>query len=1175
MAGATPLSEALIAALAEVLPDVDRERLAAAVRAATSRVDEAPEPDEAGDEVVDRYVARVAAAPSKAARAELLRELADVLEKDHEDTDRALSALLGAFEEAPRVGDLDRLVSLARWTGRWNEVDGHLETVLDGAADLDDDARASISLALATIRRDGLRDPKAALASLERARSESPWRTDALHALAGAYDAEGQTDKTVDVLATLAQKTMKPAQVRAALFRDLAARTEKMGDLERAAQHAERALELVPDDAAAHDTLARIYRTSKEWARLASVLERRANLTDGTARGELLLEIAEIYDRKLADDDAALEHYRAADALDPGRADVLSAIVRLLGERDAHAKRIALERLADVTADAVERAGLLRRAGEIAWSSDRDAEMAIDLLGCACDANPDDVDTVRALAELYRDRGDRDRAADLLEETAARDALRSRRSALLCDAAEAATLRGRVIDLYRAARAAEPADPRATRVLAEQYADDLPDHERVVVLAEVCADEAIEAPVRAARLRRLADAAAAIGDRVGSMWALISLMAVEPDDSEARTKLARHAYAAESWAMARTLIEAELEESESDLAPAECAELHFSAGRCANQLGDHEGARIHMATTLALDPSHRDALELRAQLDAADPLALVTLKLALAQAAPPDERGALLVEVGDLYVGLGDQASARAIYSEALILRPTDHALLTKCLDIIADQRDWAGSLDVLEKIIATEHDPAVRARYAHLAAVICRDELDTPDAATTRLWQAVDTDPGLFNAADDLEALLADASPEDRALFYYRRLEQLRTRQARDGETVRLWDQLAAACLELGRKDDAACALEVATRLEPAAADRRHKLADLYIEAGVDGYDRAILQHQEILRATKHRVASYEALLSLYLMTSQFEKARAVDEALAVIMPHVSIDRPPPVPEPMKLRDTAPTIPQKEWSALAFSDVDRLVSALVARIAPVLGSERIVRPEAVDQPRLRDGDASRFAKVFRHVASSLGVAGARTHIDPDQVEACKITLLKNRGVIAPVVVLGRPALTTRDDRALAFAIGRRLADLHPDRFARVLCPRVTELARIVELAIEIASADEKTAGGAVQHASKWLTDRLHPVDLDQVIAIGQLLRDRNADPVAAAQAWLDGTDRVADRIGIVLAGDLSTALRTLSPTSRPDHLIDLVWTSITEETFSIRSRLESWPTTRSSTRTA
>jgi hypothetical protein len=183
--------------------------------------------------------------------------------------------------------------------------------------------------------------------------------------------------------------------------------------------------------------------------------------------------------------------------------------------------------------------------------------------------------------------------------------------------------------------------------------------------------------------------------------------------------------------------------------------------------------------------------------------------------------------------------------------------------------------------------------------------------------------------------------------------------------------------------------------------------------------------------------------------------------------------------------------------------------------------------------------------------------------------------------VIAPVVVIGRAALTTRDDRTLAFAMGRRLADLHPDRFARLLCPRVTELARIVELAIDIASStstastDDKSPNSTLQHAAKWLTDRLHPVDLDQVIAIGQLLRERGADPVSAASAWLDGTERVGDRIGVVIAGDLATCVREIDRASRPDRLIDLVWTSITEETFTLRAHLESWPSARPTIRTA
>jgi tetratricopeptide (TPR) repeat protein len=1128
--------EALVRALTDALPDVDKERLrAAAAQAAASmalRPPRAPTADtvvaDPAEGVVDLYLERVAAAPDAAARAMLLRELADVLERDHEDAERALSARLNAFEQAPRLGELDRLAALARWTGRWYELDGHLETVRDGA-ELDGEARATIGLALAQVRIEGLSDRPGALAALEQARADAPARVDVLRALAAAYAEADRPRERVDVLAALADATPDVAG-RIALHRDVIAGAEALGDRARVVEHAERLLALVPGDEAALDQLEAIHRAAGNTRALADLLGRRAARAAGAARAALWREVARLHERELDDGASALDFWRLADTAEPGCVETLGALVRLLEARELHDEaRPAMARLAELTTDELERARLLRRIGEL------------------------------------------DGAAAALERAAVREE-GTMSSALLCDAAELCAAveakRPRVLALYRAALDSAEPDPRAAPALAELLWEDRAFAALVPILRGLVGDD-VALDVRVVRLRRLAEAAEAIGDTAAAIDALAALAGHAPGDLAVRSSLADLAFAAGDWARARASIDALLDAREDELPSFDCAQLHFRAARCALELGDRDAARIRVGTALALDPEHRDARLLRSELlvapDPSDPQALIAHKLERAQVVPPEERAAILVEIGDLYIQIGDTASARAIYGEALALRPSDHKLLTKCLEVIADQGDWAHSLDVLNRIIETERDSSVRARYTHLAARIFRDELDATDDAAARLWQAVDTDPGLFDAADDLEALLADADPGERARFYFHRLEQLKTREARAGEPARLWDRLADTCVELGQRADAATALEVATTLEPEAVERRARLAELYVEAGADGYDKAITQHQEILRGAKQRVASYEALLNLYTMTAQFEKARACDDALAIITPHHGART--ATVEPMVLRERTAGVSGRAWSALTFTDVDRLLSALVARVAPVFVTARPNQVvENVDLPRLRDGDSRGFARVLRHVVASLGIERPLVHLDAAQAAPCRIALRANRGALSPIVVLGAPVIAADvDERTLAFTLARRLADLQADRFARLLCPRPADLARIVELALAIAAAEEPT-GAQLGNTGRWLTGALHPVDLDQVVAIGGLLRERGVAPAAAAQAWLDGTEKVGDRIGVVLAGDVTTCVRAVErETHTTDRVVDLVWTSVTEEAFAVRAQLEGW----------
>src|SRR6185369_2651026 len=107
------------------------------------------------------------------------------------------------------------------------------------------------------------------------------------------------------------------------------------------------------------------------------------------------------------------------------------------------------------------------------------------------------------------------------------------------------------------------------------------------------------------------------------------------------------------------------------------------------------------------------------------------------------------------------------------------------------------------------------------------------------------------------------------------------------------------------------------------------------------------------------------------------------------------------------------------------------------------------------------------------------------------------------------------------------------LADLRTERIARLLCPRAGELAQIIELAA--APQDD-----ASSHAARWLATSLHPVELEQARAIGARLRERKVHPMTAAVGWLNATERAADRIGLVVVGDLAKCVKILGRENSP-----------------------------------
>ena len=940
-----------------------------------------------------------------------------------------------------------------------------------------------------------------------------------------------------------------------------------------AADCLERVLLIKPADAHANEALELFYRSVGEWPVLIDLLSRHTlHLTDDKQRAERFRDIGVIYERELGDDAGALDAFREADKLAPGDAEVLDAISRLavkVGVPDEEALD-ALDRLAALAKTPKERAKVLCRAAQLARLYDWDRAQRLFER-----ARVDDADLPEALdgfVQLHRDKGQLADAVKLLLEGAARPGMVKHKSRWLTDAAGYCVALGdttRAERLYREARVADPDNHEAGLALVELCLDTGSLAELAPILDELCRTTDDPGRLRGYLLQR-AKLSSELGDKTGARAALTRAVDLDPQDTGPRRELADMLFDAGQWTKSRPLLESLLED-EDLLPPARRVEIHFKIARCAFEVSDKDSALKHLGITLALVPDHREALQMRMDLDAADPFAHAAGQLALANLAPPEEKATRFAALGDRYTELGDRATAREMYREALAHRPGDHLLLTKFLGLVTEDGDWSYSLDVIQRLIDTESDRKVRARYRHLAGMIARDELEDHEMAVAWLSDALEDEPLGFTVADELEQLLA-SSPDADALirFYYRRLEHVRTEEGRKGERLRLWDQLGELCLQLGRPDDAVTAFEVGLTLAPDDAGRQQRLADLYF-ANPAHDAKAIAAHQAVLRGDRRRVESYKALRDLYLRTKQPEKARACDAAIELVdsleeridklfEPSKSLDM------PAANREHKPRAPltNEDFVALSRLDVDLGLSTLFAIVAPTFGVERArMRPPAPVPAKESELPAA-VARVLAQVLTSFAVKRPPVYVEKDQPAPCRLAMRARDGVLTPVLTIGKPALAKDvDEKELAFYLARQLADLRTDRIARLLCPRAGELAQIIELASAPAS-------DASSHAARWLATSLHPVELDQAMAIGSRLRERGVHPMSAALAWLAATERAADRIGFAVVGDLVTCVRLLerepqASGSDVNRVLDLIWSSVTEDVLGVRGRIEGW----------
>jgi len=923
-----------------------------------------------------------------------------------------------------------------------------------------------------------------------------------------------------------------------------------------AADCLERVLLIKPTDKKAFEQLEVFYRSTGEWPVLVDLLGRHAlHSENDKERAELYREMAFIYDRELKDEGAALDSYREADRLEPGRSEVLEGLARLSLEVGQEEEALsAAERFGTSVVDPKERAKALCKAADLARLQNWDK--AQQLYEEARKADPDLKDAVEGLASLLRDKGELSAAIQLLVNAAEHN--EAERSRWLVDAADFCVALGDTDwakQLYKDARIADPLNYKAGVALVEICWDSGDLVELAPILDLLCRTTDDPQRLRQYLIQR-SKIAALVGDQTGARNALARAVEIDPEDVAARRELADMLFAAEQWLKARTLIEGLLVD-EDMLPPGVAVELHYKVARSARELGDQEAAAKHVDIALALAPDHRDARLMRTELGGADAITNIEDQLALANTAPPDERATRFAAIGDRYVEIGDRAAAREMYREALSHRPGDHVLLTKFLELVTEEGDWSYSMDVVQRLIDSEKDPKVRARYRHLAGMIARDELDDSDRAAELFGQAIDDDPFNFAAADELESLL-DADDDRKALatYFYKRLDQVRNNEGRDGERLRLWDHLGELLLELDNHDDAIVAFEVALSLDADNLERRKRLADLY--ASDSRHDvKAIAQHHAILRTNKRQLDSYKALRTLYERIRQPERARACQEALDVMS-----ETKKPVDGAPRTETSLRTLANEDWLVLTKLDVDLQLSALFAVVAPPFAVERARMRPPIAVPAKEHELPAYVQRVFTRVLGALATPRPPAYFEADQANACKMVMRLREGVLVPVMVFGKPVIEKQvDDHELTFHLARQLADLRTERIARLLCPRAGELAQIIEL----ASAPQGEAGS---HAARWLTTSLHPVELEQARAIGGRLRERNVQPMGAALSWLAATERAADRIGLVVTSDLPRCVKIIEREpggTDATRVLELAWSSVSEDVLNVRARVEGW----------
>lgn len=353
-------------------------------------------------QVMDRYLPHLVTDDEKVAT---LRELARVQEAKLGAKHVAFLQYCRALQLVPADDQTrEQVERLADETGSHEELAAVYEEVADEVPR--GPLAERLYLTLARVHDQKLDDAAAAETSLRKILEFDPTNEMALERLASMFARRGQNK---EYIVSLEQKLEAAASLekRKEILREIArVYDEQMQNPDEAESALVRALELEPD----LDTLAvlvALQKRRKNYPAVASTLMRMRDIAPTPEdRSRIQVEIAQIYERELGDEEAAVEGYRQALEFDPGNTTALDSLERLYSKLDRPAELLAVyERQLELTSDYRERVKILFRSASIWEERYQNLGNADACIEAALQVDPQNVQAIKTLERLRKAQG--------------------------------------------------------------------------------------------------------------------------------------------------------------------------------------------------------------------------------------------------------------------------------------------------------------------------------------------------------------------------------------------------------------------------------------------------------------------------------------------------------------------------------------------------------------------------------------------------------------------------------------------------------------------------------------------------------------------------------------------------------------------------------------------------
>ena len=607
------------------------------------------------------------------------------------------------------------------------------------------------------------------------------------------------------------------------------------------------------------DILEPLAEEQNQFSELMALLEARLTIVDdANDKASLLRRIAEICETKLNDLPLALDVLGRALVAEPGApetVDHLERVAELAGSPVEAAKRIAgvLDAVEPLLfADMATRAArLYLRGGEATPASE---EAALQLYLRVLQAEPENTTALEALDALYRQRGDNQHLAEIIERRGAVELDPSHRLMLYAEAASLHEGIGNLaaaIAAWRAGREGDETNQSAVDELARLY-EAAGERENQVEILREKARMLDDSRQRCAVLMEVAAIKAGpLADVEGAVEAVKDALDADPQDLSALGALV------------------DLEEHRGDFAALEEALLRQSsalggaelipvlarlAKNAAERLNDSDRALVYLQQILATDPGNQQAFDETARLLTGLERWHELIELLERKADAEVQQGNRAAELGyRVQVAaiwgekLGAEDSALEALQAVLASDPNHFSSLMEVARIHENREDWQDASQALERAADVATSPQDRADVLCRRAAIQAATGAKPDDLVSLYEGALANDPACLTAISALEGIARKTV--NHKLLVAQLLARLNLEKDENKQKPILSEVASLYLGPLGKPGEAVASIERLAKMSPGDLSVQESLGRALIACGrVDEGEFALAQLVEQL---------------------------------------------------------------------------------------------------------------------------------------------------------------------------------------------------------------------------------------------------------------------------------------------------------------------------------------